>query len=494
MKRDDIFYNFNLLLISSGALVIIIFFSQIFRFIIEASFLKITSFIIYLFFLYGTLIYIKHRILLYRHFNKVFNRSSALSNFVAGKESPHIAIFVPARNEGYVIENTIRRLSKMNYPKDKYSIFIIVDERELKDDVEVFTKTVSEKTSIEMTKKYNISFVHTIEVPEWYSGVFGSLEKTYKKSTKGRALNYALLFLNNEPSWQNVDLIGILDADGRLDFDVLREVAYNRLSKNSKILQGPVFQISNFKNITLTGIAAGLELGIHHMTELPSKILNDRVQFLAGTNYFIDKDIITKVGGWDQDTLVEDAELAIRIYCEYGIKTEWLNSPELEQSPENIKIYTKQRERWARGHLHLIKYVLNSSLSLHEKINFFKKILFSQTRFLIDFFVPFLAIFLVFNGYLADLGNFFQYASVIFFIASVFIFDLYGFVYRKLTYFMIDKPTKKQKFLLSFKLFVFMPFFMCIQTVPRIKALGNFVMSRTVDWYKTERTKELIIE
>ena len=36
-----------------------------------------------------------------------------------GKALPNIAIFVPARNEGLVIANTIANPANLDYPKDK---------------------------------------------------------------------------------------------------------------------------------------------------------------------------------------------------------------------------------------------------------------------------------------------------------------------------------------------------------------------------------------
>ena len=433
-----------------------------------------------------------------KYLKRIKNRSTTISErFNSIKDIyylPHIAIFVPARNEGYVIENTIRRLAKMNYPKDKYSVFIIVDERELKDDVEIFTKTVAQNTALEIAQEYGVNFIHTIEVPEWYSGVLGSNECTYKKSTKGRALNYALQALNTDSRWDTVEMIGILDADGRLDVNVLQEVAYKRIKNKSRILQGPVFQISNFKDITLTGISAGLELAIHHLTELPKRILGKEFQFLAGTNYFIDKGVITSVGGWDQDTLVEDAELAIRIYCRFYLKTEWLDSPELEQSPENIKIYIKQRERWARGHFYLIKYIFKSTLPFKDKFYLMERIILAQTRFLFDFCIPSLALFLTFWGYITHASSIFPFISTLFLFFSMLIFDLYGFIYRKLAIFMPIKPNFKNKFLFSVKLFLFMVPLTFVQVIPRIKAVNNFLRDNKVEWYKTERTKELITE
>ena len=455
-------------------------------------------YILYFFFLYGTISYIRHRF----RFNKYFKKINNSSNYVKLQEAllssedsikwPFIGIMVPARNEGLVIENTLRRIDKLDYPKNRLKVFIIVDKRELKDKVEILTKDAVKRIAAEIHLKYKKEYINLIEVPEWYSGVFGSKDRTFKKSTKGRALNYALEYINKK--FKKIEILGILDADGRLHPEVLKEVGLKIINDGSKLLQGPVFQISNFKSVNIVGIVAGIELAIHHMTELPAKILNNKVQFLAGTNYFVDKKVITTVKGWDQDTLVEDAELAIRIYSSLGIKAQWLNSFELEQSPKNFRIYRKQRERWARGHLHLIKYVLSSKLNFSDKLGFFVKIFSSQFRFFIDLFIPLLALYLLLSGKILNSNSLLNYLSFFFAFMSILILDLYGYMYRRLVLYMPEKPSLLFRIKMCSKLFIFMPLFMFIQAVPRMQSIFNYLFTKQQEWYKTERTKELITE
>ncbi len=451
--------------------------------------------IIYSFFVYGCYLYIKHYFQLKKYFkNIVFSKIALETIEVYAKHRqiklPHIAIFVPARNEGLVIENTMRRLLKLDYPKNSYSVHIIVDERERADNVDVYTADVVKRISKELALSNPDFIVNMIEVPEWYNGVFASLEKTHKKSTKGRALNFALQEIMNCDKYKDIDMIGILDADGRLNTDVLKEVALKRL-QGFRLLQGPVFQISNFDNISITGISAGLELAMHHMTELPSKMDNDKVQFLAGTNYFIEKTLIIDVGGWNQESLVEDAELAIRIYVEKKVKSSWLNCPELEQSPGTFRVYRKQRERWTRGQLYLISYILSSKLTTPEKIMFFKRIFYSQFRFIVDFFIPIYALILLLNGYFVNLNPILRKLSFIMLLISILIWEIYGHMYRRLIPYMV---VKKGRITRSIKLFMFLPIFMVIQAIPRIEALKNYFFNKKLDWYKTERTKELVTE
>lgn len=403
---------------------------------------------------------------------------------------PTIALFIPARNEGLVIGNTLRRIANLDYPKNKVRVYVIADEREHDDDVVEKTIDVARETAAALHQKHGYAFISILEVPKWYSGIYGDTSRTYEKSTKGRALNYCL----QNVAVNDVDVIGILDADGRLHNNILKEVAMKRIIHGSKILQGPVFQVNNFKHVSIIGIAAGLELALHHLTELPYRLnKKNAVQFLAGTNYFIETKSIQSSGGWNQHALVEDAELALRIYVKDRTVGEWLNSPELEQTPANFAVYRKQRERWVRGHIDLIAQIRKSNLPLREKLHFYNKIFLSQFRFIFDIGLPILAIYLMVSGLYIYMHPVFWYLSIVLFICSIFIWDTYGFVYRTISDQIDPQMTFMNKVIQSIKMVLFLPVFVIAQAVPRVEALYNFtVHPKKSVWYKTERTAETI--
>jgi cellulose synthase/poly-beta-1,6-N-acetylglucosamine synthase-like glycosyltransferase len=191
---------------------------------------------------------------------------------------------------------------------------------------------------------------------------------------------------------------------------------------------------------------------------------------------------------------VEDAELALRIYVEKKVIAEWIISPELEQSPENFSIYKKQRERWARGHLVLLRAIRDADITVREKITFYFKVFFAQFRFLVDLFLFVLAIVLMFLGGFAYLSPFLRWLSIILAVMSLFIMDTYGFIYRKLSSFIDPNMKLKQKVLQSLKLLSYFPILIFVQATPRMIALWNYLFGRETGWYKTERTKETVQE
>lgn len=407
---------------------------------------------------------------------------------------PRIAIFVPARNEGPVIENTVRRLAKMDYLKSCYHIFIITDERERDDNVQVLTRTIVERVAEEINGQYDTNLVQCVEVPRWYSGVFGSQQRSYEKSTKGRALNYALQSVAASPLWQDIDFIGVVDADGRLHVDVLKEVAYKALRFDAKLLQGPVFQVSNLGDVSIVGEVAALELALHHLTDLSSRLMRNRFHFLAGTNYFIEKSALIECGAWNQYALVEDAELAMRLYIYHRVTATWLDCYEIEQTPPSFRVYCRQRERWVRGYFALLPYAARSALPLHERARLLSKILLSQFRFVIDASFPIIAIMYDVFGLIPRLNLLLSAVLVGFLVLSFLIWDIYGATYRRLTPYL---PASRQGKVItqSIKLFSFVPIMIGVQVVPRMTALSKTIFAgKQGGWYKTERTKEAISE
>src|SRR5262249_19716665 len=83
-----------------------------------------------------------------------------------------------------------------------------------------------------------------------------------------------------------------------------------------------------------------------------------RVSTLPGTNYLIRRELLEKLGGWDEQALTEDAEMSIRVYqAGYLIKfvpyaVTW------EQEPETLRVWFRQRVRWARGNNYVLEKYL----------------------------------------------------------------------------------------------------------------------------------------
>ncbi len=214
------------------------------------------------------------------------------------------------------------------------------------------TQEVVEKAMAE-TGGFGGPAIKHITVPFDYDGLLEGV-RTGKPvaSTKGRALNWGVKYLNPK-----TEVVGFYDAESRPDKDVLLYVGYRRMLDPipSQVLQGPVFQVRNFYKMTPFCRIAALYQAVAHDWYLPW--LFRTLPFVGGTNVFIAKDLLHEVGGWDCQVLTEDLEFGTRAYLMKGAWPEYLPYPSSEQTPPTFKAFFRQRLRWGTGHLQVVQKV-----------------------------------------------------------------------------------------------------------------------------------------
>lgn len=189
-----------------------------------------------------------------------------------------------------------------------------------------------------------------IVVPYDYDGVmYGQRTGQPVPSTKGRALNWALPMVDRRAL-----MCGFYDAESRPDRQVLLYVAWRRLNSGAevKILQGPVFQVRNFYDMSPFCKIASLYQALAHDWYLPA--LFRRLPFVGGTNLFVDRLLLERMGGYDHSSLTEDLELGARAYLECGAWPEYLPYSSSEQTPPTVRSFFRQRLRWGTGHLQVM--------------------------------------------------------------------------------------------------------------------------------------------
>ncbi len=181
-------------------------------------------------------------------------------------------------------------------------------------------------------------------------------------STKGRALNWGLEFL--DPCSQ---ICGFYDAESRPHGDVLLYVGYRHLldPKASRILQGPVFQVRNFYKMSAFCRIAALYQAIAHDWYLPW--LFQTLPFVGGTNVFVERKLLIDIEGWDCTVLTEDLELGVRAYLMGSAWPEYLPYHSSEQTPPNFRAFFKQRLRWGTGHLQVVDKITDEPIGEPRK-------------------------------------------------------------------------------------------------------------------------------
>lgn len=215
-----------------------------------------------------------------------------------------------------------------------------------------------------------------VQVPYDFDGQLGGRCTGQEvPSTKGRALNWGLGFIDPRTVW-----CGFYDAESRPDPRVLLYVAHRwledtgpqppawrppRVDRPVRIFQGPVFQVRNFYEMGPFCKIASLYQAVAHDWYLPA--LFRRLPFVGGTNLFVTADLLRQIGGYDPAALTEDLELGTRAYLAAGAWPEYLPLPSSEQTPPTFPAFFRQRLRWATGHLQVMDKIRRSAAPAPER-------------------------------------------------------------------------------------------------------------------------------
>jgi cellulose synthase/poly-beta-1,6-N-acetylglucosamine synthase-like glycosyltransferase len=237
---------------------------------------------------------------------------------------PAVSLMIPAHNEGIVIESTLEALLRLNYPADKLEILVINDGS---------TDDTAEKVEAVARRDARVRLY--------------SVPKEFAAKGKSAALNRCL------PECR-FDIVGIFDADNVPEPDSVLHLARQlQADENLGAVIGKFRCINKRKNLLTRFI--NLESLAFQWIVQSGRWLLLRMSTLPGTNYLIRKSLLVELGGWDEQALTEDAEMSIRIYqAGYLIKfipyaVTW------EQEPETLRVWFKQRVRWARGNNYVLE-------------------------------------------------------------------------------------------------------------------------------------------
>lgn len=434
------------------------------------------------------------------------------------RNHPKFSIIVPARNEADVVERTITKLTQLNYPKDRFEIVVITDEKETLNNVnkEITTQEVIQETIIKLANQ-PVKIWH-LDVPYNFNGLFpGKLMDHEIKSTKGRALNFAFTEMfdhfNNE-----TDFFAFFDTDDHPDKNCLIEIAKeNLVYPHKKVFQMPIFQCRNFWGISTFSKIIALGQSFTHEIFLPW--IMTWLPFLGGTNLFIQKDVLFTVGGFNYNSITEDLDLGIAIYLQTDNWPYYLPFASTEQTPGNVKAFLKQRHRWALGQLEVIKNLKEmkkeksemgkKARSLYFKLNFYGPfewtLFFSLTVLsviilltrLLKSIVTMLGIQGVMSSFSFSLlikellASVFTYAGMPMIIFSLILLLHYNkyVEYKKSN---LDILMKLVKFI--FETSFIIPFMVVLYPLPFFSAFFKYSIgyykNRELTWVKTPRTKE----
>ncbi|WP_394524237.1 glycosyltransferase [Lacrimispora sp. JR3] len=241
-------------------------------------------------------------------------------------EYPMVTVMVPAHNESIVIQKTMEALLKFDYPKDKYEI-IVVNDNSTDQSAEVLQRIQQNNPD---------SRIIVINTDHVVGG-----------KGKSNALNIAL-------SVASGTVIAIYDADNTPERQALKLLVENLMSDDKLGAVIGKFRTRN-KYASLLTRFVNIETLAYQCMNQAGRFFFFKLCTIPGTNYVIRRELIDRMGGWDVNALAEDTEISFRLYrMGYTIKfipqaVTW------EQEPQLLKQWFKQRTRWVKGNLYVLK-------------------------------------------------------------------------------------------------------------------------------------------
>jgi len=369
------------------------------------------------------------------------------------------AVLIPARNESKVIKGILDCFLKMDYPREFFEVFVIVE--------------TSEDPTVQIVEDAGFKVV-----------IRKDLEG---KRTKGYALDEA--YKSIKESGEHFDAYMVFDADNIVKPDYLRHM-------NNCYQEG--YQVSvgyrNFTNANknwLCACSAVLFAYINQFTSRGRSLLFKKAT-LTGTGYYIAGEILDNEGGWIWNGMTEDVQLTT--YCYYhNVKMHYYpHAMYYDEQSEKFSITRKQHCRWVWGYFADRKQFKKKE-NVYETKNKFVRFL-SLFEYNVSI-IPFIVITVVFllcfiaSFILMIIAAVNLYENIGFVIArTIFQFFILRFVFMFASAFTLGIDNKNLKF----------GFFRCLSVVlTYILFFGSFVVgfldglfhkSARTNWKKIEHT------
>ncbi len=250
-----------------------------------------------------------------------------------------VSVLIPAWNEETGIRATIESVIKTKYPH--LQIIVINDGSTDKTDeiVKKFIGTYEKKSA-----QHKASLCY-INIPN---------------GGKARALNTALKVAHGE-------IIVTIDSDSVMDKNAIKNLVKHYGDPNVASVSGNVVIGNRTKPI---GLIQQLEYIYGFYFKRADSILN-AVYIVGGAAASYRKNIITKIGGFDENSLTEDIDLSTRIQ-DHGYYVRYAaDAIVYTEGPSDFTGLFQQRLRWKYGRLLTFFKYRHLFFSTHKKHNYY---------------------------------------------------------------------------------------------------------------------------
>ncbi len=230
-------------------------------------------------------------------------------------------VMLPARHEEEVIQTTIERVVKSNYPAKLLEVIVICSA----DDTGTIGKA---QEKIDELRRQGLTNVRVI--------VFDD-----KPINKPHGMNVALRQSRH-------DVVTIFDAEDDIHPEIFNVANTVLVQERVQVLQAGV-QLMNYQSNWYSTLNV-LEYFFWFKSRLHYHAKYGSIP-LGGNTVFFAREILERVGGWDESNLTEDADIGMRISA-LGVPVRVVYDHRYvtrEETPPTLGHFIRQRTRWSQG-------------------------------------------------------------------------------------------------------------------------------------------------
>lgn len=236
---------------------------------------------------------------------------------------PTVSLMVAAKNEEAVIGRLAEMLCGLDYPNDRYEVWVIDDN----------------------------SSDRTAEILDELAKHYPQLNVFHRPANAGGGKSGAL---NQVLPLTRGEFLAVFDADAQVDRDFLRRVlpVFDRgdvgaIQVRKAIIQAePEFDSKDSKNFWIQGQMAEMALDAFiHQQRAAVGGLGE----LRGNGQLVRREALLDCGGWNEQTITDDLDLTFRLHLNRW-DIEVVTEPAVyEEGVTNAIALWHQRNRWAEG-------------------------------------------------------------------------------------------------------------------------------------------------
>ncbi len=230
---------------------------------------------------------------------------------------PTITVIVALFEESQVVAGLCTSLNRLNYPRDKLDVILVLEERDI--ETQIAARTAARRAGFRV-----------------------EIAPACGPQTKPRALNFALQASRGA-------LVAVYDAEDTPSADQLIAAAESfAADPRLGVLQAPLGWYNRNDGWLTRQFALEYAAQFHGLLPLFARLGTPLP--LGGTSNFFRTAALKACGAWDPFNVTEDADLGFRLSRE-GWASGLIAPGTGEEAPTTLRAWTGQRSRWLKGHL-----------------------------------------------------------------------------------------------------------------------------------------------